>query len=181
MRETQREAETQAEGEAGSLWEVWCGTWSQNPVIMPWAKGRRSATEPPRCPQAQFCKTFSCSDSWDWSPCPPFQVNCFLRCWSTWHGVSAENPFSLHIFCTDHLRRTWKQPRMEAPTPCHESATSRDFSLHLALSAPEESTVCPCHCSGALSMRETRAQYNCWGQERAQCWPFARHCRMYKE
>ena len=45
MRE-HRETETQAEGEAGSLWGGWCGTRSQDP----WAEGRRSTTEPPRCP-----------------------------------------------------------------------------------------------------------------------------------
>ena len=31
MRDTEREAETQAEGEAGSLWGAWCGTQSQDP------------------------------------------------------------------------------------------------------------------------------------------------------
>ena len=47
--ETQREAETQAEGEAGSLWEAWGGTWSQDPRITTWAKGRCSTTEPCSC------------------------------------------------------------------------------------------------------------------------------------
>ena len=40
MRDTEREAETQAEGEAGSLWRPQCGTWSQDPRIMIWPKGR---------------------------------------------------------------------------------------------------------------------------------------------
>ena len=44
--ETKREAETEAEGEAGSLQGAWCGT-----EIMTWAKGRCSTTEPPRHPK----------------------------------------------------------------------------------------------------------------------------------
>ena len=43
MRDIQREAETQAEGEAGSR----LGSQFR---ITPWAKGRRTATEPPRRP-----------------------------------------------------------------------------------------------------------------------------------
>ena len=35
MRDTQREAETQEEGEAGSMQEAQCGTPSQDPGIMP--------------------------------------------------------------------------------------------------------------------------------------------------
>ena len=46
-----REAETQTEGEAGSLWGAWCGTRSRDPGIMPWAEGRHSASGPPRCPK----------------------------------------------------------------------------------------------------------------------------------
>ena len=45
-----REAETQAGGEAGFLLAAQCGTWSQDPGITTWAKGRCSVTEPPRCP-----------------------------------------------------------------------------------------------------------------------------------
>ena len=37
----EREAETQAEGEAGSVRGAQCGTQSRDPRIMPWAKGRR--------------------------------------------------------------------------------------------------------------------------------------------
>ena len=47
--ETQREAETWAKGEAGSLSGGWRGTGSQDPRIVTWAKGRHSTTEPPRC------------------------------------------------------------------------------------------------------------------------------------
>ena len=49
--ETQKEAETQAEGEAGSLGGARCGTQFQDPRITSWAKGRCSTAEPPRCPQ----------------------------------------------------------------------------------------------------------------------------------
>ena len=41
MRDTQRGAETQAEGEAGSMWEAGCGTPSRDPGSRP---------EPPRRP-----------------------------------------------------------------------------------------------------------------------------------
>ena len=49
IRDRQREVETQAEGEAGSLWGFWHGTRSQDPRIMTWDKGRHSTTEPPQC------------------------------------------------------------------------------------------------------------------------------------
>ena len=52
MRDTEREAETQAEGEAGSLWGAQCGTRSWDPRIMPGAEGRRSTAEPPRKPSS---------------------------------------------------------------------------------------------------------------------------------
>ena len=49
--ETHREAETQAEGgETGSMQGSRCGTRSQDPGIMPWAKGKYSTTESPRGP-----------------------------------------------------------------------------------------------------------------------------------
>ena len=54
MRDTETEAETQAEGEAGSMWAAQRGTQSQDSRITPWAKGRRSTTEPPRCPYFFF-------------------------------------------------------------------------------------------------------------------------------
>ena len=40
MRDTEREAETQAEGEAGSMQGAPCGTRSRDPWITTWAKGR---------------------------------------------------------------------------------------------------------------------------------------------
>ena len=48
MRDTQREAETQAEGEAGSMQGARRGTRSQDPGVTPWAEGRCSTAEPPR-------------------------------------------------------------------------------------------------------------------------------------
>ena len=51
MRDTERGAETQAEGEVGSTQGAQCRTQSQDPGIMPWAKGRCPTTEPPRRPQ----------------------------------------------------------------------------------------------------------------------------------
>ena len=55
MRDTEREAETQAEGEAGCLQGSRCGTRSQDPRITTWAKGRCLTTEPPRHPEANLC------------------------------------------------------------------------------------------------------------------------------
>ena len=49
-REREREAETQAEGEAGSMQGAQCGTRFQDSRITPWAEGKCSTTEPPRCP-----------------------------------------------------------------------------------------------------------------------------------
>ena len=54
MRET--EAETQAEGEAGSLQGAQCGTGSWDSGIMTWAEGRRSNAEPPRLPTTTLLK-----------------------------------------------------------------------------------------------------------------------------
>ena len=53
MTDIQREAETQAEGEAGSLWGARCRTQTQDPQVTTRAEGRCSTTKPPRCPW--FC------------------------------------------------------------------------------------------------------------------------------
>ena len=37
MRDPEREAETQAEGDAGSPWGAQCGTRSRDPGVTPWA------------------------------------------------------------------------------------------------------------------------------------------------
>ena len=50
MRHTEREAETWAEREAGSMQGTRCGTPSQDPRIMTGAEGRHSTPEPSRCP-----------------------------------------------------------------------------------------------------------------------------------
>ena len=54
MRDTEREAETQAGGKGGSLQGAWCKTWSWDPRVTPWAEGRRSTPEPPRWPHISF-------------------------------------------------------------------------------------------------------------------------------
>ena len=59
MRDTQREAETQAEGEVGSMQGARCGTRPRDSRITPWAEGRRYTAEPPRCPRSlDFCLIF---------------------------------------------------------------------------------------------------------------------------
>ena len=50
MRDTHREAETQAGGEAGSMQGARCGTRSRDSRITPWAEGRRQTAQPPRDP-----------------------------------------------------------------------------------------------------------------------------------
>ena len=49
MKDTQREAKTQVEGEAGSVWGAQCRTRSQDPGITTCVKGRCSTAEPPKC------------------------------------------------------------------------------------------------------------------------------------
>ena len=61
MRDRQRdsvrkEAETQAEGEAGSTQEARRGTRFRDSRIAPWAKSRRQTTEPPRDPRMESFK-----------------------------------------------------------------------------------------------------------------------------
>ena len=50
MRDTEREAKMQTDEETGSPWGAQCHTRSWDPRTMTQAKGRRSTTEPPRCP-----------------------------------------------------------------------------------------------------------------------------------
>ena len=56
IHERHREAETQAEGEAGPMQGARCGTWSWDSRITPWAKGRHQTTQPPRVPIFCFLK-----------------------------------------------------------------------------------------------------------------------------
>ena len=53
----EREAETQAEGEAGSMPGARCRTVSQDSRIGPWAKGRRQTAEPLRDPLLLWFKS----------------------------------------------------------------------------------------------------------------------------
>ena len=46
--------------EEGSPQGAWCGTRSQDPGTTTWAKGRRSTTEPPRCPYIVIFKGWFC-------------------------------------------------------------------------------------------------------------------------
>ena len=55
-RHRQREAETQAEGEAGPLQGVRCGTPSQVSRITPWAEGGTKQLSHPGCPRLLFEK-----------------------------------------------------------------------------------------------------------------------------
>ena len=50
MRDTQRESETQAEAEAGSLQGARCGTRSQISRIRPWAEDGAKLPSHPGCP-----------------------------------------------------------------------------------------------------------------------------------
>ena len=52
MRDTQREPETQAEGEAGSLQGAQCGTRSQDPRMTPWAKADIPLLSHPGAPRS---------------------------------------------------------------------------------------------------------------------------------
>ena len=54
MRDTEREAETQAEGEAGSMQGARCGTWSRVSGIMPWAEGYTKPLSHQGCPYLNF-------------------------------------------------------------------------------------------------------------------------------
>ena len=56
MRDTEKEAETQAEGEAGSSQGARCETWSQDPGITPWAEGSTNSLHHPECPYITFQK-----------------------------------------------------------------------------------------------------------------------------
>ena len=56
-RHKEREAEIQAEGEAGSRQGARHETQSQVSRIMPWNKGRCSTAEPSRCPQIEVFLT----------------------------------------------------------------------------------------------------------------------------
>ena len=59
--EREREAETQAEGEAGSMhWEPDVGFDPGSPGSRPGAKGRRQTAAPPGLPRVIFFKAYPC-------------------------------------------------------------------------------------------------------------------------
>ena len=58
MRDMHREAETQEEGEAGSIQETRCGTGSQVSRITPWAEGGTKPLSHPGCPQNPFNRLY---------------------------------------------------------------------------------------------------------------------------
>ena len=58
MRDIEKEAVTQAEGEAGSMQGARYGTPSRDSGITPRAEGRCSTAEPPRCPNDEILKAF---------------------------------------------------------------------------------------------------------------------------
>ena len=68
IHDREREAETQSEGEAGSMQGARHGTRSQDSRITPWAKGRCQTAEPPKDPQIFFehllCAML-CARYWD--------------------------------------------------------------------------------------------------------------------
>ena len=53
-RERERGAETQAEGEAGSMREARCETRSRVPRVRPWAKGGAKPLSHPGCPSVFY-------------------------------------------------------------------------------------------------------------------------------
>ena len=60
MRDRERGAETQAEGEAGSMQGARRGIRSRVSRIVPWAKDRRQTAVPPRDPSYLFKKPAAC-------------------------------------------------------------------------------------------------------------------------
>ena len=53
QRKRERERHKQREKQG-----AWCGTWSWDSRITPWAEGRSSTTEPPRRPCSRISKTY---------------------------------------------------------------------------------------------------------------------------
>ena len=60
MTEREREAETQAEGEAGSMQGARRGTRSQDARIMPWAEGSAKPLSHPGFPELLFLMIILC-------------------------------------------------------------------------------------------------------------------------
>ena len=64
MRDREREAETQAEGEAGSTQGARCGTRSLVSRITPWAEGGAKLLSHPGCPKKFSILTSFLCKSW---------------------------------------------------------------------------------------------------------------------
>ena len=66
MRDTQREAETKAEGEAGSMQGAQCGTWSWVSRITPWAAGGAKPLRHRGCPRSWSLRlpVYGANSSW---------------------------------------------------------------------------------------------------------------------
>ena len=77
--ETQRERETQTEGEAGFLQGPQCGARFQSPGITTWAKGRRSTTEPRRRPPPVHSEVWDSGATYWWA------VSCCLAWLGEFH------------------------------------------------------------------------------------------------
>ena len=95
MRGTKREAETQAEGgEAGSMQRAWCGTWPQDPRIIPWAKGRHSTAELPRYPSSSVL----------------YMILLHLQVW--WSHILSSSSEPVRILAVSHGSSSiWSQSR----------------------------------------------------------------------
>ena len=120
MRDTQREAETQAEGEAGSLQGAQCRTWSQDSRITLGAKGRRSTTEPPWRPEIISSKLSS--------------ITLLYEClWTSRRPYSCQNKYiamSSRVTVPYHDGDTWnhQQPFSRVPTIHPYTNTPYPFS-----------------------------------------------------
>ena len=116
---------------------AWCGTRSQNSRITPWAKGRRSTTEPPDVPIHTFLRNISMITS-----VAPFEelaaanfavkgpsVNCFQNHYSD-NGTSlASKRFLCPCNCA--------LPSAEVPASCQPALTYRESCNFPSLDDPE--------------------------------------------
>ena len=64
MKDTEREAETQAEREASSMPGARCGTWTWDSRNTPWAEGRSSTSKPLRFPNHELLSIKHSMFSW---------------------------------------------------------------------------------------------------------------------
>ena len=98
--EREREAVTQAEGEAGSMQGAWHGTRSWNSRIMPWAEGRHSTAEPPGRPYVCVLNRVRTHAVW--------KEAGTLRFWDMYKGIINEVKMVLRL---DFLSRQQTIPK----------------------------------------------------------------------